>query len=163
MGVRRLIHEILPKTIAEQRVEDSALCQLALVGANHLVEVALGQLLRSFAEQELERFSAESLEKATYFEMLTQWLPKMAGKSLDLKAQPFLSSEALRKRRNETVHKSSALATAPMARSALFSAVAACRSIYEHSGQEFPYAEALEEHPIPQEEWFSNVQMPLAI
>ncbi len=95
--------------------------------------------------------------------MLSLWLSKMTGKSVDLSAQPFRSSEALRKRRNETVHKSSALATVPMARAALFSAVETSQAIYLHTGERFPYSSVLTEHPLFDEEWFSDVHMPPAI
>ncbi|WP_298218041.1 hypothetical protein [Halothiobacillus sp.] len=163
LGVRRLVYDILPQTVAEQRVADAALCQLALVGANHLVEVTLGQVLRSFSAQAIQGFTTEDLERASYYNMLSQWLPKMTGKTVDLSAQPFRSSEALRKRRNETVHKSSALATVQMARAALFSAVQTSQTIYLHTGEGFPYLSVLTEHPLFDEEWFSDVNMPPVI
>lgn len=163
VGVRRLVYDILPRTLAEQQVEDAALCQLALVGANHLVEVALGQVLRPFSAKAIQGFTLKDLEGATYFHMLSRWLPKMTGKNVDLSAQPFRSSEALRKRRNETVHKSSALATVAMARAALFSAVETSQAIYLHTGESFPYSSVLTEHPLFDEKWFSDIHMPPAI
>lgn len=163
VGVRRLVYDILPPSHAEQQLEDSAFCQLALIGANHLVEVALGQLLRPFTARGVEGLTPEALEKATYFQMLTQWVPMVTGKRVDTNSQPFRSAEALRKRRNDTVHKSSALASVPMARAALFSAVQACQAIYQHAGESFPYSAVLSEHPLMHADWFSDVRMPPAI
>lgn len=162
VGVRRLIYQILPKDIASQNADYSALCQLGLVGASNLVEVGLYKLLQPFASAGSGGLTLKKLEKAGYADML-EMLEKVTGKPLEREAQPVKSTESLRKRRNQTVHKSSALATVPMARAALFSAVAGCRHLYAHAGVPFPYASFLSDSPIPLEAWFSEVPTPPVI
>ena len=107
---------------------------------------------------ELRRMALK-LENAGYAEML-EYLEKVTGKPLHRDEQPFKSTETLRKRRNATIHKSSAIATVPMVRAALFSAVEGCRHTYLHAGIMFPYESFLAEYPIPSESWFSDVPLP---
>jgi len=59
------------------------------------------------------------------------------------------------------VHKSSALTSLEMARSALFSAVEASKAIAEHFLGEnaFKYESVLYKYPLQQEQWFSQVQL----
>lgn len=161
VGVRRLVYTILPANIASQAAEDSALCQLALVGASSLMEIALFKLLQPVAIAGKAGLSQKKLENAGYAEMLKN-LEDVTGKPLDRGVQPLKSTEALRKRRNQTIHKSSALATVPMAHSALFSAVEGCRRIYSHAGLTFTCESFLVEYPIPPEPWFSDVPLPPA-
>jgi hypothetical protein len=161
VGIRRLVYAILPPDVASQTAEDSALCQLALVGASSLMEVALFKLLQPFAATGKAGLTQKKLENAGYADMLGI-LEEVTGTPLDRTVQPLRSTEALRKRRNQTIHKSSALATVPMARAALFSAVEGCRHTYSHAGLTFPYESFLVEYPIPHEPWFSDVPLPPA-
>lgn len=165
VGVRHLVYDLLPPISVKTSAEDSALCQLALVGGNHLVEVALYKLLQPFAAAGnggMDALTKALLEEASYHQMLTRWLPAVSGSSADLQAQPFKSTESLRRRRNATVHKSSAFATVQMARSALFSAVQGCHALFFHASVEFPYESFLVKWPLPQEPWFSEVPHPIS-
>lgn len=159
MGTRRLIYDILPPSIGQQTAEDAALCQLALVGANHLMEVALARLLRPFTSTH-PTFTTRKYEEASYFLALSNWVRALSGKPLLLDAEPFSSTERLRIRRNATTHKSSALATVPMARSALFSAVEGSKALYAHFDVDFPYESLFSKYPCPIEQPFSTVPFP---
>ena len=159
VGIRRLVYEILPVDIASHRAEDSALCQLAVVGANSLMEVCLYKLLQSYTADATRGLSPPKLDKAGYADMV-KYLESIVGKPMDYSAQPLISTEVLRLRRNATIHKTSALATGPMACSALFSAVEGCRHIYAHAGQPFPWEAYLVDTPLPVERWFSDVSVP---
>lgn len=163
LGVSRLVYEILPVGIADTVVEDSALCQLALVGSNHLVELALVRVLTAFAEAGTAGLTPRLLAMASQCEMLTTWLPKVTGKPLDLRAPPIASMDTLRKRRNATIHRESALATVPMARSALFSAVEGCRQLFVHADAPFPWEDSLTTRPVQSEAWFSTLALPSGV
>lgn len=162
VGARRLAYEVIPAPGMKLSAEECALCQLALVGANHLVEVALYKILLPHAKStgKVSSLTEALLAEASYYQMLTRWLPAVSGKPIDLKAEPLFSTERLRRRRNETIHKSSALATSEMARSALYSAVEASRALYLHAGIDFPYDDALKMYPQIVEKPFSNVTFP---
>jgi hypothetical protein len=142
VGIRRLVYELLPQPSVRQSAEDGALCQLALIGSNHLMEVALYKLLQPFtlaSSGGIASLTAALLDEASYHHMLSRWLPAACGKHVDLQAQPYKSTEALRRRRNAVVHKSSAPTTVPMARAALFSSIQGCRAVFAHAGVAFPY------------------------
>lgn len=159
VGIRRLVYEILPPSISEQNAKDGALCQLALVGANHLMEIALAKLLQPYIGK-TEAFTQLKFDEASYWLGLTRWVPELSGMPVLLDGEPFVSTERLRHRRNATVHKTSALATVPMARSALFSATEGAKTLYSHFGLEFPYQAFLTEYPLPNETPFSQVIFP---
>jgi len=159
VGTRRLVYDILPLSITEQTAEDGALCQLAIVGANHLMEVGLAKLLRSFAGKH-PAFTNRKYEEASYWLSLSHWVEEVTGLPLFLNEEPFLSTERLRMRRNATTHKSSALATVLMARSALFSAVEGTKALHAHFGVPFPYEPFIEKYPMPCEQPFSSVPFP---
>jgi|JI10StandDraft_1071094.scaffolds.fasta_scaffold367176_2 hypothetical protein len=151
VGVRRLAFEVLPDTSSRQNAEDGPLCQLALVGSNHLMEIALYKALH-------QHIPGPKLENASYYEMLE--LLKARSASLNLADEPFLSTERLRKRRNATVHKHSALATVEMARSALYSAVEGSRAVFAFAGASFPYGPHLVKFPPIPAPQFSAVPFP---
>lgn len=159
VGTRRLIYEVLPPSIAQQTAEDAALCQLAVIGANHLMEVALANLLHPFTTTSTS-FTQRKYEEASYWLAISHWVGVLSGSPLQLNAEPLVSTERLRTRRNATAHKSSALATVPMARSALFSAVQGTRALYSHFGATFPYDAFLSKYPLPNEQPFSAVPFP---
>jgi len=162
VGARRLIYEVLPAPDQRLSAEECAMCQLALVGANHLMEIALYKILLPHAKNGSASLSLTPafLEDASYFLMLTKWLPATCGVNLDLKAEPFASTERLRRRRNETIHKTSAFATHTMARSAIYSAVDGVKTLYSASGSVFPYEAVLGKCPQQVEEPFSSVAFP---
>ena len=126
------------------------------------MEVALYKLLLPYAKTNapLSRLTETLLEDASYYHMLAKWLPAACGKPMDLSAEPFASTERLRRRRNDTVHKTSALATVEMARSALFSSVAGTRELFAFANQPFPYEAVLDKFPALAETQFSSVTFP---
>jgi hypothetical protein len=153
-----VVYELVSSTQSRE-AENAALCQLALVGANHLMEVALYKLL--LPHTQAEGLTKTELEEATYYEMLTCWFPKAVRfrweaegvrwkKSRKLR-EPYRSTECLRKWRNKTIHKSSASTTIQMAKSALFSAVQGTRDLYKLAGVSFPYKGFSLECPWPEE------------
>lgn len=163
IGIRRIAYEILPSPPLPQCADDGALCRLALVGANHLVEVALFKVLLSETKSGKygAQFSEAKIADVSYWEMLTKWMPQIFGIEIDVKSEPFLSSERLRKRRNDTIHKISSIATVQMARSALYSAVQTSREIYKYAGTSFPYEVHVNRYAQVEEPLFSSVSFPI--
>lgn len=162
VGARRLTYVVLPPPSKKLSAEECALCQLALVGANHLMEIALYKMLLPCTKQSA-KFSALTealLDDASYFLMLTKWFPAAFGSGVDLKSEPFVSTERLRRRRNDTIHKTSAFATNAMAKSAMYSAVEGVKALYAIAGQTFPYDTVLAKYPQLTEEPFSSVTFP---
>jgi hypothetical protein len=159
LGTRRLIYEVLPELTASQKAEDSALCQLALIGSNHLMEVSLGKILKSFIDKE-PNFTQRHFEDTSYWQALSRWVTTLSGKPIELESEPFISTERLRHRRNATIHKSSALATVAMARSAFFSAIEGSKALHSHFGTPFPYESLLKQYSHSKEEPFSTVAFP---
>jgi hypothetical protein len=123
------------------------------------MEVGLAKLLRPFAGR-VPTFTNRKYEEASYYLSLSHWIGIVTGVPLLLDEEPFRSTERLRTRRNATTHKSSALATVPMARSALFSAVEGTKSLHAHFGVPFSYEPFIEKYPLPCEEPFSSVPFP---
>lgn len=162
VGTRHLIYTVLPDPGVKMSPETRTLCQLALIGSNHLMEVALFRLLTPYAiaSGPLAKLTESLLAEASYFNMLTRWAPAVTGKTIDMKKEPFASTDRLRKRRNETVHKSSAIANVPMARSALYSATEGVKALYKHFGNAFPYEKVLQTWALPDERMFSAVTFP---
>lgn len=162
IGTRKLVYEVLPAKNNDLTEETSALCQLAVIGANHMMEVALFGLIRPHIGSQLPNCSItqKQFDDAGYHKALTNWIGPITGSPLNLNAEPFLSTELLRKRRNDTIHKSSAIATVEMARAALFSAVEGTKALYEHFGKTLKYTPFLEKYPVHQESMFSAVQLP---
>lgn len=158
VGVRHLIYELLPPPGRKLSIEHQAMCQLALVGANHLMEVALYRYLESRPKHaRLNDRKKTELRKATYAAMLQTWIAELADWSPALDSPPFQCTERLRRRRNDTVHKTPATANVPMCRSAIFSAVTGTRTMWKISGEAFPYQGFLDKYPIPVERPFSKV------
>lgn len=157
IGLRRLVYDILPERIADQAAEDAALCQLALVGANHLVELALDRVLKPFAEAGVNGLTPDLLQAARQHRMLTHWVPIVTEKSFEEKVPAVASMEALSQRRNATVHRESALATVVMARSALFTAAEGSRFLFVHADSPFPWEDSLRLHPIASDRWFADL------
>ena len=124
--------------------EFHALCQLALVGSNHLMEVGLYKFLQSRPSYALlPESKKKQLRAATYNDMLTIWIQELADWKPDLKSPPLKCTERLRRRRNDTVHKTSAAANVPMARSALYSAVAGCPQRWAEAHEGLPHEKLL--------------------
>ncbi|MDY0362550.1 MAG: hypothetical protein RBR08_13945 [Desulforegulaceae bacterium] len=162
IGTRRIVYEILPSSNSEQKAEDGALCQLAIIGSNHLMEYALFDLLKPYVNSTNDKFSIskKKLENASYFFALKNLLPKIAEQPVNLNYEPLKSTETLRMRRNETIHKTSAIATVEMSRSALFSAVEGTKYLYQICGQGFKYSSFLNKYPLSKEKYFSTITYP---
>ena len=162
IGIHRLVYEILPQQGRPQDVRDAALCQLAIVGANHLLEVSLFKLIRPSIGVDLGNLniSEAKFKKAGYYTAISEWVGAITGNDIDLTSEPFLSTERLRERRNATAHKSSAIATTEMARSGLIAAVNGTRAIHSHFGSDFPYEKYLLENPLANEPLFSQIKFP---
>jgi hypothetical protein len=162
VGTRHLVYHLLPAPGARMDAETRTLCQLALIASNHLMEIALFKVLcpSTSGSGQVTVLTAQLLREASYFEMLTRWVTAASGIPLDLKAEPFVSTERLRRRRNDTIHKSSASANPQMARSALGSAVAGTEALFSHFSLPFPYAGFLARWPLEKEPAFSSVTYP---
>lgn len=161
VGVRYVIYELLPEPRRRLSAEALALCQLGLIGANHLMEVGLYRFLISRPSYaSLSQRKKTKLRKATYKDMLTKWVPELAYWAPDLLSPPFSCTERLRARRNDTVHKTSARANVPMCRSAIYSSVSAASELWRKSGDVFPYEGILSKYPLPEEKPFSLVAYP---
>lgn len=162
VGIRRLVYETLPDSSEKQSAEDSALCQLAIVGCHHLMEVALFGLLHLYIDATSGDFSLtqKQLDDSSYHKALTIWAARATGLALDCNVEPLLSTERLRRRRNDTVHSKSALATVEMCRSALFSATEGTKHLHGLFNQPFKYKLIMDQYPIPTERYFSTVLCP---
>jgi hypothetical protein len=126
------------------------------------MEIALYKILQPHANATgtVSSLTEKKLADASYNLMLTKWLPDIAGNETNLTIEPLLSTERLRHRRNATAHKSSALATVEMARSALFSAVQGSYALFALSGTKFPYEPFMQKYPLHDEPWFSSIKFP---
>lgn len=149
IGLRKIVYETMPEKGERLAAEDQALCQMSVVSANQLMEIALHNLTRNAVNQ-----------KTSYYATLTNEIERITGRNIDLSVEPFLSTEKLRVRRNATVHKSCALANVEMANSALYSAVEGVKELYKHFGVTFAYTEVLEKYPCKPDVWFSTLLMP---
>ena len=166
VACRRLVCEVLPSPELKQSAKDGGLCQLAIVGAHHMMEVALFSLLRQFVpinDASGKTLTESGFARLHYYEAISHWVPLVVGSSLPLISEPFLSTERLRQQRNDTTHKGSALATTAMARSALASSVLGTKALFLHFNKPFPYGTFLQKYPPPDAEYFSRVITPVAI
>jgi hypothetical protein len=161
VGVRHIAYGLVPST-GRLDTEARTLCQLAVVGANHLMEIVLFKLLLPAAKGSgtAAQLTEALLVEATYHQMLSRWVPAVSGKAIDFSAEPFASTERLRRRRNDTVHKASATANSQMARSALVSSVDGAKAMHAHLGKAFPYADFLSRWPLKPEPPFSSCLFP---
>lgn len=157
VGTRHLVYEVLPEPSRKPSTEAGTLSQLALIGANQLMEIALFRLLLPYTRSSgrVSNLTESLLKEATYAVMLSRWVPAAVGVSVSVSAEPFISTEALRRKRNDAIHKTSAPVSVAMARSALATAVAGSKSLYAHFSQPFPYDRFLVQWPLPEEQLFS--------
>jgi len=164
VGAQWLADDELPERQWEALPRHGPLAQLTLIAAHQLVELTLfhsiGNLLKvtSGASPDL----AKSLARAPFEKVLTRWPQKLSREPFDLSREPYLSALRLSRRRNDTVHHNSALATLGMARSAVFSAVEASRAIACHllGPDGFKYERVLLKYPLKPQPWFSTVEFP---
>jgi hypothetical protein len=136
---------------------------MVLIAAHQLIEIMFFQCVRVIIDGNPKRFpNIESKYQNTSFKKaLEEWPEIITGTKFNLTQEPLKSADHLRVRRNATVHKSSALTSIEMARSALFSAVEASKAISEHFRGEaaFKYNSVLHKYPLKQEQWFSQVRL----
>lgn len=159
VGTRHLVYDILPDPGRRASMEVRTLSQLALIGSNQLMEIALFRLLLPYAKSadRVGKLTESLLRDAKYFSMLDRWVPAATGKPVRFSIEPFFSTEKLRKKRNDTIHKTSAPVSVAMARSALSTAVQGSIALHAHFGEAFPYAGFLEQWPLRDEGLFSTV------
>jgi hypothetical protein len=98
-----------------------------------------------------------------FHEAFTEWeklVPSMGCFVYD--SEPYISIDRLRLRRNETIHKKSALSSLKMARSAVYTAVTASKEIYQHFNKNaaFTYEPVLKKYPLGIFPLFSEIIYP---
>tara|TARA_Y100001951_G_scaffold101123_1_gene105528 strand:- start:350 stop:1030 length:681 start_codon:yes stop_codon:yes gene_type:complete len=161
VGLRKLVNEVLPNGTSKIEAEDAALCQLAVISANQLMEIALFDLLKRYIKAPQGFNLSEKLyENSGYYFAITELSEKAVGKMIDLSKEPFISTERLRKRRNATVHKSSALADIAMAQSALYTAVQGVKALCVHFNEPKKYDVFLKAYPLENGCYFSQIVFP---
>ena len=161
VGLRKLINDVLPAGTSKIEAEDSALCQLAVISSNQLMEIALFDLLKKYVNSTCGFNLAEKqYESSSYYFAITELSEKAVGTAIDLSVEPFISTERLRKRRNATVHKSSALADIAMAQSALYTAVQGVKALCIHFNEPRKYDVFLKAYPLENGAYFSQIVFP---
>lgn len=161
VGLRRLINDVLPTGTSKIEAEDAALCQLAVISAHQLMEIALFDLLKKYVSSTSGfNLSEKQYESSSYYFAITELLEKAVGAAIDLSVEPFISTERLRKRRNATVHKSSALADIAMAQSALYTAVQGVKALCVHFNEPKKYDVFLKAYPLENGCYFSQIVFP---
>ncbi len=162
IGAHWLVTSTLPTHQYQADVHHGPLSQMVLLASHQLVEIMFFQCVKSIIDENPERFKEieKSYDTASFCLALEKWPEILTGLQFDLTQEPLKSVERLRKRRNATTHKSSALTSIEMARSALFSAIEASKAITEHfiGESRFKYNPILNKYPLPREQWFSQIQ-----
>jgi len=162
VGAHWAVTKELPPKQYQFDLHHGPLCQMVLVSAHHLVELMLFSCVESIlkANPGSHPNHEKRYPKATFHEVFHEWPSDLIGNPFNIEVEPLKSASALHLRRNATIHKSSALASLQIAKSALFSAVEASKKIYESTtgvGQ-FKYQNVLDKYPIDTEQWFSEVK-----
>lgn len=163
IGAHWLVTNELPIHQTQTEIHHGPLSQMVLLASHQLVEIMFFQCARYTIDRNPEKFKEieRSYNKANFSLALKKWPKTLTGLEFNLTQEPLKSAESLKDRRNQTVHKSSALTSLEMARSALFSAVEASKLIAEHFMGEngFKYDRILKKYPLPKEQWFSQIQL----
>jgi hypothetical protein len=162
VGAHWLATKELPDAQWKTEPHHGPLTQLLLIASHHLVEVMLYRCIREVLDANPGKFKEiETLLKRRegFTKAFTDWPAVLTSTPFDLTLEPYKSLKSLQLRRNDTVHKRSALASLEMGRSALFSAVEGARSIAIHfrGAEGFLYDEVLQKYPLPKQKWFSEV------
>ncbi|WP_354446089.1 hypothetical protein [Ottowia thiooxydans] len=136
---------------------------MLILSSHHLVELMLFKCLRHLLDAspgKFPKYEKDFSKKAIFSDAFTKWPLEITGQGFHLQTEPFKSASALHLRRNATIHKESALASLAMARSALFSATQASRSICEQllGPSTFEYEEVLAKYPVRSTQWFSKIK-----
>lgn len=163
IGAHWLVKNELPAYQYQADVHHGPLSQMVLLASHQLVEIIFFQCVKFVIDSRPGQFVEieKTYSKASFGHALEKWPETLTGAPLDLALEPLNSVRRLKDQRNATVHKSSALTSLEMARSALFSAVEASKSIAEHFMGEsgFKYEPVLQKYPLQKEQWFSQVQL----
>ncbi|MET4578666.1 hypothetical protein ABIE13_003782 [Ottowia thiooxydans] len=155
-------HELPPEQW-QFEIHHGPLCQMLILSSHHLVELMLFKCLRHLLDAspgKFPKYEKDFSKKAIFSDAFTKWPLEITGQGFHLQTEPFKSASALHLRRNATIHKESALASLAMARSALFSATQASRSICEQllGPSTFEYEEVLAKYPVRSTQWFSKIK-----
>jgi hypothetical protein len=156
VGARWLVENVLPEKQHQSSPEHGPISQMALLASHHMIEVMLFSCLKkqieelSLPDSEIET-KIRKLDKMRFHEAFTEWeklVPSMGCFVYD--SEPYISIDRLRLRRNETIHKKSALSSLKMARSAVYTAVTASKEIYQHFNKNaaFTYEPVLKKYPL---------------
>ena len=171
VGLHKIVYQLLPQHQHEMTIEDSALSRLVIISSHQLMEIALFDLINeSINKITEENISLKAIQETNYFKAFIEiengskvgkpWIRQITGIAIDPLQEPFLSTEKVRKRRNSTIHKDSALANVEMARSALYSEVMGAKALYSHFNEAFPYEKALEKYPLETHKLLSEIVYP---
>ena len=164
LGARWLVENELPEMHWQTLPHHGPLSQMVLIASHHLVEITLFACIRTVLQSAPGRHPKheKKLVNVRFKDAFTKWPAELLSTGFDLSVEPYKSAAALQKRRNDTIHKESALTTLLMARSALVSAVGASRAISLHMlGKEgFKYEAVLRKYPLDPQPWFSDVPFP---
>lgn len=148
-------HHLLRLFSSDNSVGDRVhLCRLVLVSANHLVEKLFFDLCSDVLEQNSESHAQvrRDFDKKSLYSAMQEWpqllIPGSSG--FDFSIEPLLSASELRKQRNRSIHKESESVSLEMAKKSLYTAVEACRFIWEHfkPAQRFKYDVFLNKYPV---------------
>lgn len=168
VGARWLVNNVLPEKQYQSSPEHGPISQMVLLASHHMIEIVffscLGKKIEelSIPESEIEARIIK-LEKMRFYDAFTEWEKLVPGISpFAYDAEPYISIDRLRLRRNATIHKESALSSLEMAKSALYTAVTASKTIYQHFNKNaaFKYEAVLKKYPLDIFPLFSEVVYP---
>lgn len=161
VGAHWIATKELPEQQWQTQLHHEPLSQLLLIASHHLVELMLFHCIREVLEAKPGMFPKHEkrLPCARFGEVFTVWPKELGYGSFDMQAQPYSSIKRLQDRRNDTIHKNSALTSLAMAKSALYSAVEGARGIALHfrGTDGFPYDRVLEKYSLHTQPWFTDV------
>jgi hypothetical protein len=168
IGARWLIDNVLPEKQYESTPEHGPISQMVLLASHHMIEIILfssiSEALKNKSESNIEiDKNLKKLEKQSFNSAYEYWSPKLLnGKNISKNIEPFISADKLRKRRNATIHKESALTSLEMARSALFTALKASEAIYFHFNEteKYKYDAVVKKYPFQNHSFFSEIVYP---
>ena len=146
-------------------------CYLAEQVFNKSVTAYIDAALKDYIEQSngqretrlLENWrSKNTLRKVGISRAMKEWPEILTGAKFNLGEGALQSLAALTRKRNDIVHKLNDLTQysqpAQVAKSAIFTAVEACKEIEKHffPGQDFSYSEWLQEYPVENTGFFKK-------
>lgn len=164
IGAYWIVKNELPKNQYECSTHHGPLSQMVLITSHHLNEVIFFQCVHEIINKSPNKYPSimENIERAKFRKSLEKWPSILVGKPFNLEEEPYSSVIRLAERRNETIHKESALTSLEMARSALYSACVSSEAIAKHllGEQGFKYSKILQKYKLEPVEMFSKVVFP---